>query len=378
MGKACFEKQPNAYAACKDTCVPGPDPNTPYDKIEWTCKQLGEATPNAPPPAGTAHGQVAKWVEARCSSEQDDCTETRCCKAVAHSCYNKNKYWSQCEESCPQETDPKTNKSAWTCNVLGPKSWGLATKGFPALFCLSVMRVTGYEPGLMRAQLARGLGIFACDGFLVVANGNISLGYLPGSKKLGNITTSPIPTIPVGRSQDGTAANTLLFMKVWDAVLRDGRFRNYDWTIKADPDAVVLSDRLRLHLAPHNGEKVYFVNCNAYPSSPNFPMMYGSLEVFSRLAMLAYSTGSGRCGSELPWKAWGEDYFMTHCLDMLGVGRVGDFTLIGDNVCAGADCAHGWTAAFHPFKTVESWTNCLNTALATESHQGQRLRRLED
>jgi len=132
--------------------------------------------------------------------------------------------------------------------------------------------------------------------------------------------------------------------------------------VKVDPDAVLMADRLRKHMAPHTGANVYVVNCNAFPNSPNFPMMYGATEVFSLSAMRAYAAGSTRCGTQLPWKAWGEDYFMTHCMDLLGVARVLDTQVLGDNMCTGANCADGWTAAFHPFKSIESWMLCLSQA----------------
>merc|ERR1712048_321192 len=78
-----------------------------------------------------------------------------------------------------------------------------------------------------------------------------------------------------------------LFMKVWDAIIDKGDYVYYDWVAKVDPDAVLMPDRLRLHVAPHTNtgdheDRLFFVNCNAWPDAPTFPMMYGALEVFSR------------------------------------------------------------------------------------------------
>merc|ERR1711972_632016 len=74
----------------------------------------------------------------------------------------------------------------------------------------------------------------------------------------------------------------------------------------------------------HTMENVYVVNCNAFPDSPNLPMMYGSVEIFSFEAINTYAQRSGECledmGSMLGM--WGEDYYMTHCLDHIGVGRI--------------------------------------------------------
>jgi len=211
----------------------------------------------------------------------------------------------------------------------------------------------------MKSQIQRNAGIFACDGYDVFAAENDTLGT---TKDGITVKANLIPEISVGISQDGTAGNSKLFMAVWDKIIAMGRFRNYDWTIKVDPDAVLLPWRLRSHMAPHTGEKVYVVNCNKFPQSPNFPMMYGALEVFSKNAMEAYAEGSWKCGTQLPWKLWGEDYYMTHCMDFLSVGRIGDFSVLGDNMCVGAHCGDTNTASFHPFKNENDWIMCWDVA----------------
>jgi len=361
MGHQCFKKS-QFYATCMESCTPGVNPQMPWDG-EWSCEALGTKTPGLAYAAVQAPaGKVQPWVEEKCDGEADDCTESKCCIGVGQQCFVKNKHWAQCKDVCSKEPDPNDNNATWDCTPLGSRSWGLAVKGYPSLFCYSVMRQKGYEPGLVRAHLHRGIGIFGCDGYVVLADAKFTLGKDLAGKE---VVTIPIPKIKVGISQDGTAANAKLFMAAWDAIIRNGRYRNHDWTLKVDPDAVLLADRMRLHMLPHNGENVYVVNCNAFPTSPNFPMMYGATEVFSLAAMKRYAEGSWKCGQQLPWHAWGEDYFMTHCMDMLGVGRILDTETLGDNMCTGANCANGWTASFHPFKDVESWMNCFDTATKT-------------
>merc|ERR1711939_1185883 len=95
----------------------------------------------------------------------------------------------------------------------------------------------------------------------------------------------PFDAAAVGISQDGTAANTQLFMNIWDAVRKDGRYAWFDFTVKVDPDAVLVPHRVRDHLRPHLKQVggFYVKNCNKYPGSANFPMMYGSVEVFSKV-----------------------------------------------------------------------------------------------
>jgi len=120
----------------------------------------------------------------------------------------------------------------------------------------------------------------------------------------------------------------------------------------------------------HVGQKVYVVNCNKFPGSPNFPMMYGAVEVFSQSAMVQYAQNSWKCGKQLPWASWGEDYYMTHCMDFIGVGRIGDFGILGDNMCTGANCADGGIASFHPFKSEGLWMQCWGKATAPPPKPG--------
>merc|ERR1712217_504402 len=156
-----------------------------------------------------------------------------------------------------------------------------------------------------------------------------------------------------GVSRDGTAANTQTFVNAWHTVNADGRFRSHDFTVKTDPDTVLLPDRLRMHLNPHNGANIYVANCDMrdrFPGSTDYPMMYGALEVLSKSAVEAYIYSGPRCQNELPWQSWGEDLFMGHCMQHLGVEQVLDTGIIQDATCKGVDCHNSWAAAFHHFK----------------------------
>lgn len=230
----------------------------------------------------------------------------------------------------------------------------------PSLFCFSVMRETGYEPKLMRAQFVRNAGIFGCDERAIFCSADFTLrAAFHGAEHAVRFVPAA-----VGVSQDGTAGNAQLFMNIWEAVQKDGRFNWFDFTIKVDPDAVLLPRRLRAHLRPHVHDRVgfYVKNCNKYPGAPNFPMMYGSVEVFSRLALQLYFSGGLHCRQILPWQAWGEDFFMNKCLDMLGVSGVSDFDEVGDKRCLGADCSDGKSAAYHDFKSIDEWVDCWKNA----------------
>jgi len=350
-GMQCYLQNPY-YGQCKAECVPTPGTNC-------SAAAAGPRTPRLASAIAKSKGKVGSWVGKVCSDKWASCLESKCCHEVGAACYAKNSTWATCREHCAPGPDPKDGNATWTCKALGPKSWGLSLKGYPSLYCFSLYMPSRYEGPLMKSQLENNAGIFACDGYDVFAAENDTLGT---TKDGVTVKAVLIPKINVGVSQDGTAGNAKLFMAVWDKIIAGGRFRNYDWTIKVDPDAVLLASRLRVHMEPHVGENVYVVNCNKFPNSPNFPMMYGALEVFSKTAMEAYAAGSWKCGTQLPWKLWGEDYYMTHCLDFLHVGRISDFSVLGDNMCIGANCADKNTASFHPFKNWKSWKTCWDTA----------------
>jgi len=354
-GHQCYLKG-EYWGQCRDKCTPG-EKMFAWDE-PWNCSALGARTPAS---TTAVKMPVQPWVVDRCAKSWGECTHSNCCLGVGQSCFKKNENWATCRMDCNSTEGAIEENQTWSCDRLSAPSEGLALIGYPSLYCVSVMRIEGYEPDLLKAQMKVGGGIFGCDGFDVVADGVISLGKLADGTE---VKTKDIPPIKVGVSQDGTAANTKLFMKFWDRIIAEHRFNYYDWTVKVDPDAVLLAPRLRAHMAPHVGTNVYVVNCNKFPSSPNFPMMYGALEVFSLHAMQAYAEGSGRCGSSFwpVWQQWGEDYFMTHCMDFLGVGRIGDFGILGDNMCTGANCGDTWTSTFHPFKDIASWMECWGQA----------------
>jgi len=225
--------------------------------------------------------------------------------------------------------------------------------GFPSLFCFSVVRPLGYEPAVLGKQLEKEAGIFACDEYAVYSEVYFHISE--------GVATVPFTPAKVEISKDGTVRNTELFMHVWQAIKQDFRSRNMDWTVKVDPDAVILPERLRLHLAPRNGASVYIKNCGAH-HGPGWPMMFGALEVFSRKAITAYFEGAEKCKENLVWKSWGEDFYMMNCLDYLGVSSLADMDIISDGICKGSNCGDAKAAAFHPFNTADKWQDCWQAA----------------
>lgn len=226
------------------------------------------------------------------------------------------------------------------------------------------MQAAGYERDLIRFQLENRVGIFGCDDFTVYCSSTENLGEGPS----GMVTTMAINP---GTGQVGSLAvpgqtttswlNAMSFQEVWARVAQDGRFRYQQWTVKADPDAVFFPNRLKVHLLPYGSGAWYIRNCNQYPDV----QMLGSLEVLSFGAVDSYALAAGNCKNSLPWQGWGEDYYLQHCLDTWDVVHIDDFSILGDarcNTLRPVDCSDPTAAAFHPFKTLDDYADCLARA----------------
>jgi len=277
-------------------------------------------------------------------------------------CFAKNDDFAMCKETCQPGPHPDDKNETWTCAPLGPRSRGLQMRGSPSLFCWSLFQPTSYEMAVIQNQLKQGIGIFQCDGYVTLSTAEPT--FVGTDPDGGDVTSLHVDMAEITVSVDGTAGNAALFINCWNVIIQDGRWNNYAWTVKVDPDAVLLPDRFRQHLAPHELESVFVLNCNAYPDSPEFPMMYGSLEIFSWKAISSYGQNMWLCMRDMSEfiPLWGEDRFMKKCMDRIGVGAIQDFSVIGDGVCTGVDCGSTYNAAFHPFKSVDGWQQCWDTA----------------
>merc|ERR1719506_625621 len=52
----------------------------------------------------------------------ESCAEAKCCSTPGQKCYEKNKYWASCKETCTpgiDPLDPPKYQTPWSCKVLG-------------------------------------------------------------------------------------------------------------------------------------------------------------------------------------------------------------------------------------------------------------------
>jgi hypothetical protein len=151
-----------------------------------------------------------------------------------------------------------------------------------------------------------------------------------------------------------TVLNSPIFVRIWKKVMSDGQYKEFDWTVKVDPDAVFLAPRLRQRLSrAHSSDNVYFNNCK--------DGLHGPVEVISRGGMEVYRKGIAHCVSKLSWEfsTYGEDVFLRHCLGMLQVNRVDDFALLSETFGGQLPQCTSGAVSFHPLKTTETYFTCL-------------------
>jgi len=261
-------------------------------------------------------------------------------------------------------TSTTTGTTTTTTHTTTVTTTSTTTWGWPSLFCVEVVRVHGYELPLVKEQQKHSASIFSCDEYAIFSDGGESkvVGIGPDGLEIKTIVIPPIKEA-IGDLNHGATTNSWLntetFLQVWDLAKKDGRFVHHDWTVKVDPDAVFFPDRLRKHMKSHTypHAKLFVMNCARY----NPVALYGSVEIFSKEALHAYLTNQQKCRKNLPWHGWGEDFFMSHCMDLLGVGRIYDFDLLADKRCVYRPCTDTSRVVYHDYKDASpdgSWFKC--------------------
>ena len=328
---------------------------------------------------------LAKPAREKCSSVSGDCFDTACCDVAAFTCFvTTTPGKAQCMKSCNKsETTacavpvPKAGEPMYLDNAVAPGT---------SMYCYSVyMADTGSdgkterpdELNLLRAAYDRKMGIFACEQWGIFSD-------VPGDLRPG------VPFVAVDdadgdfhilkRKETGSWINTGLHTQVWKAIRAAGDFKQADWLVKVDCDAVFLPSRLRVFLAsqgePGSGVPgIYLENCKYVKWG-----WFGNLEIMSLTAADTLFPNIEWCKQVLDWKTgveggkygpMGEDLFAQSCLDAMGVRRGGAFDTVLDGACEAdrpvaekknkkwkPDCTEKNTAAYHPFMKVGDYVKC--------------------
>lgn len=321
-----------------------------------------------------------------CSKKKENCLSTKCCKVTNFRCFQENATYASCARECTKGS----------CEVLSREKVIFSNaKPATSMFCFAVYTAntgstkTSYEKELLSNAYAKKRHVFACDNYEIYSDVAVSLG--------GDFTTKMVQDVDntfhfAKRKLSGAWVNTGMFQQVWKAIGKAGIYKNYDWTIKVDADAVFFPHRLvnRIQLMPRATTGVFLTNCKQVAYG-----FFGSLEVFSAMAFTVLNANLDKCNQTLPWTVgindgeygpMGEDLFAEICLEKNGALKVEAFDIKTDGACPGdrpkdqkknkkwePDCAGALTPAIHPFKKPAQWEKCYKESNAAETRPTQVL-----
>lgn len=231
--------------------------------------------------------------------------------------------------------------------------------------CWSIVKPGSYEVDILNFTYHNGVGLFGCDEFQLVSNHSLLQDL--ERYNLSNL----VPSMSV---IDGSLECTVverwvtcvdLFRKAWAAISRAEKFRNHDWIIKLDPDAVVRGDNLRQFL----GATANAASTPAFIS--NWPKalghLQGPLEIISRPA--AELVIQDDCHNSETW----EDRWLERCLKQLSVTEIDGLGLGGFNTPLvnhpstffdiPSECSLQFIV-IHPVKSLGKYEECVHTEKA--------------
>jgi len=321
---------------------------------------------------------VVKPAYENCAQSGENCLASRCCAAAGFNCFHTASGKGRCMKSC---TPGGLNG---TCEGVAPHMSPIVEDPGLSLFCFGAYTEnTGttkpsHELQLFQEQRQRMAGIFSCAEWVVYADVVVPLG--------GGDMTIQVDDVKgdfhiMKRKETNSWVNSGMFVQIWTKIRDAGHYKNHNWVIKADADAVFFPHKLINVLkdisVPQQG--LYLENCKFVDWG-----YFGNLEVFSKQAFTTLVENLDRCYDELDWKVgvkggkygpMGEDLFAQKCMDMLGVGRQENFALTTDGACAAdrpvgqeknkkyvPDCAGVSTPSIHPFKKPAAWLKCWEEA----------------
>jgi len=231
----------------------------------------------------------------------------------------------------------------------------------PSIFCFTRMLDSDVE--LITFQYRNHAGIFACDSYVVYTD--TVTDRLQGMN-VGNVQS--LADVGLRGNLSSEQRMVASVTAVWKAVVSDGTYARHNWTVKVDADTVFFPSRLRPHLLRRvdSPEGIYLNNCKHG--------LRGALQILSRKAVANWGLGSGLCldrfhnhRNDAP-RHWDEAPFLDWCLpNVLGVTRQESFGLLVDRGCAPLPgwmaCTGDLVVAFHPFRNLGAFAQCLFAAL---------------
>merc|ERR1719181_1956942 len=98
------------------------------------------------------------------------------------------------------------------------------------------------EADLLAAQYEKGLSIFGCDAYDVFGDVQVSLGGGYESTMLLDVEND---FCKFQREETGACANTAIHYQAWRAIRKTQKWRDQEWVVKSDADAVFIAPKLK-------------------------------------------------------------------------------------------------------------------------------------
>lgn len=316
--------------------------------------------------------QISTAERDLCSKINENCIETKCCKTSNFRCFKKSETSAQCAE---KGTGEVLSRDKIVFQSAAPAT---------SLFCFAVYQAdTGstkkkYDKEMLMSAFAKKIHVFACNAYEVYSDVATSLGDSFSTKMVHDVDGT---FHFAKRKEEGTWINTGMYQQAWKAISAAGTYKAYDWTVKADADAVFFPDKLvnRIKLMPRATTGVILNNCKDVDYG-----FFGALEVFSEVAFSSLLANMDKCNKTLPWTIgiengkygpMGEDLFAEICLEKNGVLKIDAFDIKKDGLCPGdrpkdqkknkkwvPNCAQATTPAIHPLRKIWEWEKCYTEA----------------
>lgn len=240
----------------------------------------------------------------------------------------------------------------------------------PSLFCWALIMANSSEEELMRQHRSSATGIFRCDAWFLLSDFPVHF---------QDVSSTTIGAFNSKRAPWNSWYNVPVFLRAWKKVLEDQRFRSYDWTVKVDMDTFFCHERLRRRLQNASvpaDEACIWLNYDA-AKNPGPLDFLGPMEIFSKEAVKLYEQKHEEVCPRPHPQTQGEDAFMKDCFLKLGAKTRTDYGLL-HNACDWCEpltpkqCEDSRHVAFHPFKKVKLYSECLEEASRDTSCIGPR------
>lgn len=247
-----------------------------------------------------------------------------------------------------------------------------------SLFCFTVVRPGTPDVEMLKLHMS-GKMLSGCDAYTVYSN--VSLPELLGgdisSEDLQLFSPHEVPAVlgsmdvaregwPPEQPRIWSASNTNVFMQAWNHVWQAGLYQKYDWTLKVDPDTLLIPDRMRMLLQGRT-EKVALIDGNMKKSCPMDNGMGGIMALTSGMvdAMKKLHVG----GDHLEDYVTREDGLVTaYCEHIDGCQKLEEPNFKRNGMVTENACRDSWKAAFHKFNSNSFMRNCLDLVRQSTAH----------